>query len=170
MLYQYTNKEKDHCEQAFRTGNFTDIRSLPNALEPFCVEQQLKEKVADTHLIASIQSLNNKVQREHLKSGGGYFGKFEWMPDEYNNERDLHFQDVKSRDSKIRTMHGSYFNPSQVKPTLKYEYPFLGRNEVHTYTFLSANDPYEATINERMRARWIAESKILYGDFVPSGP
>jgi len=56
------------------------------------------------------------------------------------------------------------------KRTLKYEYPFLGRDEVSTREFLLGEDPYQMTMDERMRSRWIEESKILYGSFCPSGP
>ena len=34
---------------------------------------------------------------------------------------------------------------------------------------MSAGDPYEVVKEEKMRARWIEESKLLYGDFVPAG-
>ena len=32
------------------------------------------------------------------------------------------------------------------------------------------NDPYEATKDEKLRANWIEEAKLLYGEFIPSGP
>ena len=32
------------------------------------------------------------------------------------------------------------------------------------------NDPYEATKDEKLRAKWIEEAKLLYGEFKPSGP
>jgi hypothetical protein len=32
------------------------------------------------------------------------------------------------------------------------------------------NDPYEATRDEKLRAKWIEEAKLLYGEFKPSGP
>ena len=68
-------------------------------------------------------------------------------------------------------MHGENnpFNPATVKKNLKYDYPFLGRNEASTYAFLSAGDPYEVVREEKMRSRWIEEAKLLYGDFVPGG-
>jgi len=34
--------------------------------------------------------------------------------------------------------------------------------------FLSENDPYEANAFEVLRARWINDSKKLYGDFITS--
>jgi hypothetical protein len=61
------------------------------------------------------------------------------------------------------------FNPAQVKRNYKYDYPFLGKNEVSTYSFLSAGDPYEVAKEERMRAQWIEEAKLLYGHFTPAG-
>jgi hypothetical protein len=33
---------------------------------------------------SSVISQNKKPHLEHLKSNGGFFQKFEWMPDEYN--------------------------------------------------------------------------------------
>ena len=66
-------------------------------------------------------------------------------------------------------IHETPFRPVQVQKTLKYDYPFLAHNEKSTYTFLAMGDPYEVVREEKMRARWIEEAKLLYGDFVPSG-
>ena len=44
-----------------------------------------------------------------------------------------------------------------------------GKNDEQRYIgFLSENDPYEANAFEVLRARWINDSKKLYGDFVTS--
>ena len=61
------------------------------------------------------------------------------------------------------------FVVAQNKRTLKHEYPFLGAHEVSTYSFLSQNDPYEPSKDEKLRAQWIEECKNLYGPFRPSG-
>jgi len=34
MLYEFTNKEQTSIVNAFRIGNYTDIRDLPNNLAP----------------------------------------------------------------------------------------------------------------------------------------
>lgn len=34
MLYEYTNKEKDIIEQAFRVGNYQSLRDLPDFIKP----------------------------------------------------------------------------------------------------------------------------------------
>ena len=67
-------------------------------------------------------------------------------------------------------MHKEPFNPGMTKRTLKYEYPFLGLNELETRNFLLAEDPYEQSMDERLRTRWLEESKILAGSFAPNGP
>ncbi len=63
--------------------------------------------------------------------------------------------------------HNQQFNPAQVKATNKYEYPFLGKDEIYTYSFLLSEDPYDSTKDERLRAKWIEEARMLYGDFKP---
>lgn len=55
------------------------------------------------------------------------------------------------------------------KRSLKYEYPFIGKDEVITRNFLVAEDPYMLTTDERLRSLWMEESKILYGSFCPAG-
>ena len=37
MLYEYTNREKDYVERAFRGGNYQTIRGLPDDIRPFNV-------------------------------------------------------------------------------------------------------------------------------------
>lgn len=63
------------------------------------------------------------------------------------------------------------FNPGQVKRLLKHEYPFGDdKDGKFVYGFLCMNDPYEATRDEKLRAKWIEEAKLLYGEFKPAGP
>ena len=48
-----------------------------------------------------------------------------------------------TRQGKQMDVHGPVsFNPGQLKKCLKYEYPFIGHNEVSTRNFLMADDPY----------------------------
>ena len=37
MLYEYTNREKDLVERAFRGGNYQTLRSLPDDIRPHSV-------------------------------------------------------------------------------------------------------------------------------------
>jgi hypothetical protein len=60
--------------------------------------------------------------------------------------------EILSRQEKVMQLHSKDFNPGMVKPKLKYEPLFLAPHELSTYTFLSAGDPYQASITERLRA------------------
>ena len=75
----------------------------------------------------------------------------------------------KAHEDKIKDVHEWPFNPAKVKKNLKYDYPFLGKDEISTYLFLASGDPYEVAKDERMKSRWIEEAKLLYGDFCPAG-
>jgi hypothetical protein len=52
---------------------------------------------------------------------------------------------------------------------LKYESAFGDRDASFVNSFLSIGDPYEASKDERLRAKWTEEAKLLYGEFKPSG-
>ena len=54
MLYEYTNKEKDYVERAFRGGSYQTLRALPDDIRPFNVGQAVKDKIASTALTSSI--------------------------------------------------------------------------------------------------------------------
>lgn len=45
----------------------------------------------------------------------------------------------------------------------------MGKDEQYAYSFLAQEDPYDATKNEILRAKWMEEAKMLYGDFKPTG-
>ena len=82
MLYEYTNREKDTVEQAFRGGNYQSLRGLPDDIRPFNVGQAVKQRIAESALTSSIISQNNHVYQELLKGDGGtLFSKFEWKSD-----------------------------------------------------------------------------------------
>ena len=45
MLYEFTLKERDRVNQAFRTGNYHSLRDLPRHLLPGNVSQWNKSKI-----------------------------------------------------------------------------------------------------------------------------
>ena len=106
-----------------------------------------------------------------LKADGGVFSKFTWLADPYDSEMNQKSQLRVYNKSRQDELHKDCpFNPGNIKKQMKYEYPFLARNEITTRKFLRAEDPYMLTAAEKLRSRWIEESKILFGDFCPSGP
>jgi hypothetical protein len=93
---------------------------------------------------------NKRVAGEILKDHGGLFNKFEYISEDYNVTAE---SEQKWREaSKRANITDKPFYPIQTKRVIKYEYPFLGKNEVSVYSFLSQNDPYEPTRDEKLRA------------------
>lgn len=171
MLYEFTNKEQDAIVNAFRAGNWCQIRDLPNHIAPNNVLQQLQIKMKQELAYSSVISANKKPHLEHLKNNGGYFQKFEWMQDEYWRKHEQDIQDMIAQKIAETAEHPLPFNANQNKKLLKYEYPFNDKNsDKFVYGFLCIGDPYEATKDERLRAKWIEEAKLLYGEFKPAGP
>ena len=74
--------------------------------------------------LSTIIGDDKKVHLEHLRQNGGYFQRFEWLPDEFERKHDADRQDL--IDQKIRecNIHPMPFNASQNKRLLKHEYPF----------------------------------------------
>ncbi len=38
----------------------------------------------------------------------------------------------------------------------------------YVFPFISINDPYEATKEEILKAKWLEENKVLHGNFKPA--
>ena len=95
MLYEYTNKEQDSVINAFRTNNFVQLRDLPNNIGPNNIIQNLQIKMAHVINESSVISQNKKQHLEHLKSNGGFFKRFEYMPDGYDTLKAANFEESK---------------------------------------------------------------------------
>lgn len=150
MLYEYTNKEYDLVKNAFRIGNWDSIRNLPTELKPFQVLSHIPERLQKEELHTSMIVQNKRVAKEILKDHGGLFNKFDYISEDYNQTAE---SEKKWREaSKNAMITERPFYPIQTKRVVKYEYPFLGKDEVSTYAFLSQNDPYELTKDEKLRA------------------
>lgn len=78
MLYEFTNKEQDCVMQAFRVGNFFNLRDLPNYVAPNNVLSQLQVNMNTAAAQSSIISNNNKKHVDNLGRNGGYFQKFDY--------------------------------------------------------------------------------------------
>ena len=83
MLYEFTNKEQDRVHQSFRTGNYISLRDLPNLIAAGNVSSMQSSKIEE-----NIYSIMERKSWVELSMNGGYFSKFEWMPDEFGLFRD----------------------------------------------------------------------------------
>ena len=94
MLYEFTNREQDMIVNAFRTGNYMSLRTLPDHIAPNNVSQNMQSKTKEAMTLSSVISQNKREGMQKLTGGGGYFGTFEWMKDEYNNVKEAHQFDL----------------------------------------------------------------------------
>lgn len=78
VLYEYTNNERDRIKRGFQPGNYISLRDLPNSLLPGNVSLINASRVQSN-------LYNSQEERSYieLQKGGGYFSKFEWIPDPY---------------------------------------------------------------------------------------
>jgi hypothetical protein len=77
--------------------------------------------------------------------------KFGWTPDMFDAGATGRLREKKAHEEIAREMHARPFNPAKNKKTLSHEYPFLGMNEKSVFDFLTASDPYQAPVSERLR-------------------
>ena len=103
-------------------------------------------------------------------TGGGLFRDFEWMPEPYDaflkqkaTEKSLH-------KLKREAISESDFWAFSDKKTWKYHDCFLSDEQKKNYVlpYFVSDDPYEASEEEMLRAKWLHENKIMSGDFRPS--
>jgi hypothetical protein len=88
VLYEYTMKEQNVVQGAFRVGNHFSLRDLPTLISPFNVCEALKDSQQDGKLMVSVNSENKKVEREILKENGGIFMKFAWKADPFDADEE----------------------------------------------------------------------------------
>ena len=162
MLYEFTNKEQDKVFQGFRAGNFVSLRDLPDVIVPGNVSGMLSSKIEEN--LFSVMERRSWVE---LSSNGGFFSKFDWKPDSFGEFHESIMKDKKEWKEKHDEVHGEHsmflYNPHRPK-ALPHNSEFQSAENI-TIGFLSQNDPYEANAFEILRAKWINDSKMLYGEF-----
>ena len=119
----------------------------------------------------NLYSVMERKSYIELNGNGGYFSKFDWKPDEFSRFREDLSARRKDQVKKQNDVHGLapfLLIPSRQKPH-KHESYFQSLQfqpyESIAVGFLSEDDPYEANAFEVLRAKWINDSKMLYGDF-----
>lgn len=168
-LYDYTNKEQDFVLRCFRAGNYDSLRDLPNDIAPQHLIEQLKEKITK-----NISKNPHEPERDHkgkiIKlAGGGLFHEFEWMPDSFSNFLEAKRKEKEESDEIIGSLHKKPFVSTHNKGTTKFENPFnADKKETIFPMFKEVDDPYEASQDELLRAKWVKDNRVLHGDFKPS--
>lgn len=152
MLYDYTNKEKDLIQKCWRVGNYHSLRDLPTNIAPSNVLKSYQEKQDLAHLPSRPKKLT-------ALSDGGYFSKFEWQPESYDDHLATQRRERDDKSKIIERLHGKEkFIAGRANAPLKHEGQF-GKKDEHVYPFFIEQDPYESTIEEVLKNKWMDEAK-----------
>ena len=164
LLYDFTNKEQDTIMRCFRVGNYTSLRDLPANLLPNTVTKQMNDK-QDANLI-----WRQPAPKVATLTGGGLFSDYDWQPDEYSMFLKHKQDERKEKERKQFSVHKRPFMLGMNQYHWKYHDCFLPEEKQKDYVipYFVHDDPYEATEEDLLRAKWLHDQKILNGDFRPA--
>ena len=164
ILPEYSNAEQEYIQRTFAQGNYDLLHSLPSDIGAGEVNkfrkahmEQARKMLLDNmpHAAGSIPKATNKH---------GLFQEFEYKPSPYNLSDEIQSRERLESEAARITISGMDFNVGGAVHKAKYEDGFTeGVRYPH-----QAN-PYEAATDQILRQKWLEESKILAGPFVPSG-
>lgn len=158
ILPGYTNQDSEHIAQAFRAGNWVSLSTVPANLRPAAVARAKQE-------IAALNLRSSPERGKGATTSNGLFTEFEYIPSRYSLADELATKERLESEAKRLAVGGKDFIPSSQVAKLKHEDGF----EDKEYRFPYLGDPYAASRDQVMRAKWVEDSKILHGPFVPSG-
>jgi hypothetical protein len=101
MLYEFTNKEQDRIHQSFRVGNYVSLRDIPDSLLPGNVSSYAQSKQEE-----NLYSIIERRSWVELSKNGGYFSKFTWQEDAYDNFKDSLKSLRLKHDKRMFELHG----------------------------------------------------------------
>jgi hypothetical protein len=166
LLYDFTNKEQDIILRCFRTGNYNSLRDLPVNLLPNTVLRMLRDKQEENIV------WKPPPPRVEKLAGGGLFHDYEYIPDGYDTFLKQKQKEKRENDAEMRKViaKGRPFILGMNQYTWKYHDCFLPEDQQKDYVmpYFVSDDPYERTEEEMLRAKWLAEGRVLHGDFRPA--
>ena len=164
ILPEYSNAEAEYIQRTFAQGNYDLLHTLPSDISAGEVNkfrkahmEQARKMLLDNmpHAAGSIPNATNK---------NGLFQEFDYKPSPYSLPDEIQSRERLESEAARMQISGSDFNTGGVVHKSKYEDGFTeGLRYPH-----QAN-PYEAASDQILRQKWLEESKILAGPFVPSG-
>jgi hypothetical protein len=164
ILPEYSNAEQEYIQRTFAQGNYDLLHSLPADISAGEVNkfrkahmEQARKMLLDNmpHAAGSIPKATNKH---------GLFQEFEYKPSPYSLSDDIQSRERLENEAARIAIACHDFRTGGAVFKSKYEDGFTeGVRYPH-----QAN-PYEAATDQILRHKWLEESKILAGPFVPSG-
>ncbi len=165
ILPDYTNMEQDYIKQAFSRSSFVMVRDLPSRFKPSATARAMATKMnANRRTVANADAHAANAARNTTLARDGVFSTFDYIPSRYSLADELKTKDRLESEAKMLDVGGKDFVPSGLPKRTKYEDIF----ENPEYRFPYMGDAFEAAADQKLRAKWIENAKVLHGPFVPT--
>lgn len=164
ILPGFANSEQDHIGRAFASANYDSLQRVPSDLDYGTVNaarQQVMESVRKP-FVPQLPTGSASIPKAINKNG--LFQEFEYLPSRYSLADELATTERLESEAARMQISGTNFAPCGGLKKLKHEDGFEDESR-----FRYMNDPYESAQDMILRQKWLEESRILCGPFVPSG-
>jgi len=152
----YVNREQDLVRESFQPGNYRSIANLPTEFRAGYVIESIANHI-DSNITSAIYHAPHGSYKTYGKHN--IFQEFKYIPSNYNLADELKSKEKKLATEKQQSMGKKVFTSASGDASLpKYEY-----EEEKKYS-----DPYSAAQDAKRRERWLQQSKVLAGPFLPN--
>jgi len=162
LLPEYKNTETDKIRDAFTANNFGSLSKLPWELQAGTVMHARASGIQE-NLRSGVG--NGTVAHHKPLQRRGLFHEFEYIPSKYNLADELKRHERAEAVATMDTISQKQFVYAGTGKRLKHEDSFEDRAWRYPYM----DDPFEGADEQERRLKWINESKVIQGPFLPTG-
>lgn len=162
ILPEYANSEADKIRESFSTGNYSAISKIPNSICPDNVNSARYQSIDQNRKSSALNQAGKKAATSYTRN---LFQEFEYVPSRYSLADELRSKSRVEKERKRLDIGGKDFVCSSNAVKLKHEDGFEDKSQKFPYM----SEPFEGAQEQMMRAKWLEDSKVLHGAFVPSG-
>ncbi len=164
ILPDYSNREQEYIRQAFSVTSFVMVRDLPTRLRPSATNRAMAAKI-DANRRSVVLVPDEDPNGSGGKAKNGLFSTFDYVPSRYSLADELKTKQRLEDEAKRLEIGGRDFVCSGQSKKMKYEDVFENKE----YRFPYMGDDFDGAKDQRLRAKWIEDAKVLSGPFMPSG-
>ena len=165
ILPEFANSEQDFIRRTFQASNYDRIKTLPDDIATNNVHRARMDFINTALLGGSTSRAGEEGEGTSRKATNhnGLFREFEYMHSKFSLVDEIASIQREASEAKIREIgKGKDFRPAGTIKKLDHEEGFDTR--FYPYHL----DPYETAQDQILRVKWMEESKILSGPFIPS--
>lgn len=143
---------------AFTSGSFNPIRGIPEDIKHTTVSAARSQKMEANRTGAVAKSSTGGKKKDVFKG-------FEYICSRYTLADELRSKEREESEAKRKAVSGKDFVCSDTRSKLPFEDAFGAKD----FRYPHITQDYDGYAERMRRTKWIEDSKILHGPFVPSG-